>query len=131
MENPNFKVLKPVNWGLNQPGPDVLRLAERHVGTVMDREDVTMEVAEAMQDAGYVEIIAGKEDAGKKTEETLTGVRAVIAEVIKDIPGKREAKDALEVWGKENLDGYDLDKSKSLEDCIEDLVAVHDTLKGE
>ena len=124
MSNPKFKVLKPVCWGINQPGPDVLRLVEEDIDKTMDHEDVDMDLAEKMQDAGYIEIIG--DDSEDDSE-----VMAALKSVIEGIAGKRDQKNALEAWGKDNLDGYDLDKSKSLEDCLTVLADKYTELTGE
>ena len=159
-----LKVLKPGKWGINQPGPEVIVLAEDKIGKVIEHDTIDMKTALEMEKTKYVKIVddgtdvdesdpldsLDEEEAGVDDEEThaepddeVSGdglkdseaivavpIRTILVEITGSATGKRKQKDALETWALANLNGFDLDKSKKVEECIDILVEEHEKQNG-
>lgn len=142
-----IKALKTGKWA-NLDGPHLPTIimakgrtyTERQVPMNMMDHLVGKKFAKFVEGTGPVMTSEEKEetlvDNGNKDNASGSGVEqkdipTVLQEIVESTSGKRQAKDALETWAKANLNGYDLDKSKSLKNCVSILVDVHAEQNGD
>ena len=92
-------------------------------GREYTEKQIPADMMEMLVDKGFASWVDGPE-ADDDNPGDGDGIRATLQAIADGAEGKREAKDLLEKWGMDNLT-YDVDKSKSLEDVIDILVAEH------
>jgi hypothetical protein len=116
-----FKIKRDGLWAINPPNPGEYQLTK---GMVVD--DIPEHLIPEMFEKGYIE------PAEKRKVDVKEELEEIASRHDKDLDDKdnyQAAKAALEEWGIANLN-YDIDKRKSLEKIIPDLIAEYEKQNG-
>ena len=112
-----LNIIKSGSFADEEPHIPIVRIVKGEIGR--EEKEFTPFVLKTMLDNDYAEIIEGVIEG--IVEEEL---RAELEALVKDVEDP-EAKELLEIWGKEHLD-IDIKRSKSVASIINVLVKASD-----
>ena len=103
-----FKVLKTGLWAIDPPNP-----GEYHITKEEVVDDIPERLIPIMLEKGSIEPVVG--------QSRIDNVGAFLWEMVENSPNRKEAKKALEKWGKETLD-CDIDHRNRPSKIIDNLI---------